>query len=89
MGQGGGQAVEDAVVLAEVLSQAASLEQGLREYERRRYPRTKQFVDNSRRATALSHGMSPMLRFARRWVVPYVPEWLREREAHKVFRFEI
>jgi len=88
MGQGGGQAVEDAVVLAEVLSQAASLPEGLREYERRRFSRTKFFVDNSHRATALSHGMTPLMRFARRWAVPHVPDWLRERQIRKVFRFE-
>ncbi len=88
MGQGGGQAVEDAIVLAEALSRATSIPHALREYEQKRFVRTKFFVDNSRRATRISHGMTPLLSFARKWVVPQIPEWFRERQVQKVFHFE-
>lgn len=39
MGQGGSMALEDAVVLAEVVSRGTSLVRALEEYERRRFPR--------------------------------------------------
>ena len=88
MGQGGGQAVEDAVVLAEELGVAENSEIALRAYERKRYTRTKFFVDNSRRASTLAHGTTPLMRFARRWIVRHIPARLRERQMRRIFDFE-
>jgi 2-polyprenyl-6-methoxyphenol hydroxylase-like FAD-dependent oxidoreductase len=48
VGQGAAQAIEDAVVLARSLESAASIEQGLREYERVRMRRTAMITRSSR-----------------------------------------
>ena len=48
MGQGGAMAVEDAVVLAEVMQTASSVGQGLLTFEQRRYPMCKLVQDVSR-----------------------------------------
>ncbi|MGE3804844.1 MAG: FAD-dependent monooxygenase [Gemmataceae bacterium] len=48
LGQGACQALEDAVVLADALRRAESLEAGLRDYEARRHERTAMVIRNSR-----------------------------------------
>lgn len=89
MGQGGGQAVEDAVVLAELLANSDSIESGFRAYQKARHERTKKFVNTSRRVTRLVHGMNFPLRIARAWFTTLVPSWVQEREFRNAFRFEI
>jgi 2-polyprenyl-6-methoxyphenol hydroxylase-like FAD-dependent oxidoreductase len=88
LGQGGGQAIEDGVVLAEALATADSLPAGLRVYEAHRHPRTKHIVHASRLMSALAHGRTPLMRFGRRWVFPNLPGFLRKRSMRKVFDFD-
>jgi FAD-dependent urate hydroxylase len=57
MGEGGSMAMEDAVVLAEVLRSAPTVERALDEYERRRRPRAEWIQQQSRMA-------------AKAWVLP-------------------
>eukprot|EP00913_Durusdinium_trenchii_P008790 g8256.t1 len=66
LGQGGGQAIEDGVILARILGRAESVADGLRAYERRRRSRTDHIVNTSFKMSALAHGKTPMMRFARR-----------------------
>jgi 2-polyprenyl-6-methoxyphenol hydroxylase-like FAD-dependent oxidoreductase len=47
MGQGAGQALEDAAVLLRCLGEQSNLEQALRDYERRRQPRTAEVTTRS------------------------------------------
>src|SRR5436305_918300 len=54
LGQGGCQAVEDAVVLAECLDSSADALAALAEYERRRIPRANRLVLASRRMGAVA-----------------------------------
>jgi 2-polyprenyl-6-methoxyphenol hydroxylase-like FAD-dependent oxidoreductase len=63
LGQGGCQAIEDAVVLASVLKDVASAEvpHALRTYEARRVKRTSMIVTNSRRVGAMAQIENPML----------------------------
>jgi len=61
MGQGGCQAIEDAVVLAACLGAAPSLESALRQYERRRMARAYGVVRASRRLGAIIQGTNPLL----------------------------
>ena len=89
LGQGGGQAIEDAVVLAEFLARHESIEDGLRGYERRRHPRTKHIVQTSRRMSAMAHGGTALMRFARRCVFPHIPRGVHRRMVRKIFQFEV
>lgn len=89
LGQGGCQAIEDAVVLAECLGRVESIEQGLRAYDLRRRPRTRQVVQTSRRVSELSHGRTPLYRFARRFVFPNIPRAIRSRLTRKLFEFDV
>ena len=89
LGQGGCQAIEDAVVLANCLKTSSSLESGLREYEKQRWRRTKYIVTNSHRICALAHGRGRLMRFARSWLFPYLPMAIRKLQMRSVFRFAI
>jgi 2-polyprenyl-6-methoxyphenol hydroxylase-like FAD-dependent oxidoreductase len=59
LGQGGCQALEDAVVLGQCLSAGTDVEAGLRAYERQRIPRTRQFVQRSRQAGRIAQLQHP------------------------------
>jgi 2-polyprenyl-6-methoxyphenol hydroxylase-like FAD-dependent oxidoreductase len=89
LGQGGGQAVEDGVVLAHELKTARSIEQCLRNYEKRRYPRTKKFVNLSRNFTAMAHGQYFWARLVRATLFPWTPSSLKEFQVRKLYRFEL
>jgi 2-polyprenyl-6-methoxyphenol hydroxylase-like FAD-dependent oxidoreductase len=53
LGQGAGQAIEDALVLSHLLSSGPDVESSLRRYESERIPRTRSVVIASRRVGAL------------------------------------
>lgn len=86
MGQGGGMAIEDAVVLADRIEKTGSIAPGLRAYERARRPRTLAMVRNSRSLTQLAHAEGFSGR-AGRWIGPWIPGWARARIMEAVFRF--
>ncbi len=69
LGQGACQAIEDAAVLGDCLSEQDSVVAALADYERRRYPRTTMLVRRSRTAGRLSQVRNPVLRAARDLVV--------------------
>ena len=60
LGQGGCQALEDAVVLAQSLRSAAGVEQTLRTYEARRIPRTTALVNRSRMIGRIAQLQNPL-----------------------------
>jgi 2-polyprenyl-6-methoxyphenol hydroxylase-like FAD-dependent oxidoreductase len=60
LGQGACQAIEDAVVLARLVTGAASVEQALAAYTAQRLPRTTQVVRWSRRMGAMSTWKAPV-----------------------------
>lgn len=64
-GQGGSQAIEDAVVLSHLLQNAKAPVSALRQYEKHRNPRTKQLVEASRRFGKIAQGGSTSTRFIR------------------------
>ncbi|GAA4145669.1 FAD-dependent monooxygenase [Actinomadura keratinilytica] len=69
LGQGAGQALEDAVVLARILEPArtggAPVAEALRAYDRARRPRTQKIARRSRRLGEMAHRTSASLAFAR------------------------
>ena len=88
LGQGGGQAVEDAVVLAATLARAADPVSGFQDFEKRRHPRTKKIVQDSRTFSSLAHGSSLLMRFAKHWMFPFMPTSYRHRQLREIFRFQ-
>ncbi|HEY4024405.1 MAG TPA: FAD-dependent monooxygenase [Pseudonocardiaceae bacterium] len=65
LGQGACQAIEDAAVLGECLSEQDSVASALADYERRRYPRTTTLVRRSRLAGRVSQARNPLVRMSR------------------------
>lgn len=80
LGQGGCQAIEDAVVLARALQGSSSVDAGLRVYEAERIPRTTRFVHASRRVGAIGQVDHPMLASARNLLVRAVGGRLQARQ---------
>ena len=79
LGQGACQAMEDAVVLAVCLKPAARPENGLAEYQRRRIPRTRAIVLQSRRFGQIAQWQSPFLCGLRDRAVRMTPRALAVR----------
>jgi 2-polyprenyl-6-methoxyphenol hydroxylase-like FAD-dependent oxidoreductase len=87
LGQGGCQAVEDAVVLAERLARAAELEHGLRQYEHAREARTRWFVEQSRRVGRVAQARGRLSCFLRDTLTRWIPESATERQLRTAFAF--
>jgi 2-polyprenyl-6-methoxyphenol hydroxylase-like FAD-dependent oxidoreductase len=73
LGQGAGQAVEDAIVLCQALADSGSIEDALRTYERRRIPRTTRVVAESRGLGRLAHWRHPAARWLRNRALSLIP----------------
>lgn len=79
VGQGGCQALEDAVALGESLSAAAGIPRALRDYEARRRRRAAQAMATSRRTGRLIHLRGAPLRALRNGALALTPESVRMR----------
>ena len=79
-GQGGAQAIEDAVVLAQKVSDQDSIDASFVAYESQRHPRTKRFVDDSLRFGRVAQGGNAFWRFVRRRVIPLIPDSVTNRQ---------
>jgi 2-polyprenyl-6-methoxyphenol hydroxylase-like FAD-dependent oxidoreductase len=84
IGQGGCQALEDAVALGESLSAAADINQALRDYEAKRRRRAAQAVTMSRRMGRLIHLRGAPLRALRDRVLAITPESVRMRQLDQI-----
>lgn len=80
LGQGGCQAIEDAVVLARALTSAPTLEQALAEYETRRVARANAVVTASLRLGSFAQWENPVACTLRRWLVQATPGSVFERQ---------
>ena len=89
LGQGAGQAIEDAVVLAEVLADADDMEAGLKAYEQARLERANWFVERSRKMGRLAQWSNPLARAARKLMFKTTPTWVVERSFERVFGGEL
>jgi 2-polyprenyl-6-methoxyphenol hydroxylase-like FAD-dependent oxidoreductase len=76
MGQGGAQALEDAVVLGRCVAESTTVEKALRDYERARIKRANMFVRGSRAANDLAKLDNPLACRARDAFVRTIPDWL-------------
>ncbi len=88
LGQGGCQAIEDAVVLASSLRDATGegIERGLRHYEATRIARTSMFVTTSRRIGAIGQLENPVLVSMRNGLVRTVGGRMQARQMATLIR---
>jgi 2-polyprenyl-6-methoxyphenol hydroxylase-like FAD-dependent oxidoreductase len=87
LGQGGCQAMEDAVVLAGCLSRAGGVEAALADYEHRRVERANSFVARSYALGRMAQWESAAGRFVRDTLMRMVPEGLAAKQAREALRF--
>lgn len=79
LGQGGAQAIEDAVVLADELVHHARVSDALSAYERRRMPKVRRCVTTAWRLGKLAHVTHPVARTLRNAALKATPEPLTRR----------
>jgi 2-polyprenyl-6-methoxyphenol hydroxylase-like FAD-dependent oxidoreductase len=89
MGQGAAQAIEDAVVLAASLRDAATAEQGLRAYEAARMPRTAAVVRRSRQLGRLAQARNPVATWLRTILIGRMPAAVQQRQQATVIEYEL
>jgi 2-polyprenyl-6-methoxyphenol hydroxylase-like FAD-dependent oxidoreductase len=88
MGQGGCQAIEDAVVLARCLAREPEPGTALAEYEHHRLPRANQIVSRSFQLGRLAQLENTAVRFMRDTLMRLVPSGAALRQVRGVMRFE-
>jgi 2-polyprenyl-6-methoxyphenol hydroxylase-like FAD-dependent oxidoreductase len=89
LGQGAGQALEDAVVLAAHLRDADGVETALRAYERERIARTTPLVRRSRQLGQLASASRPWTCAVRDRVIAATPPRLQARQQHEILEYEL
>ena len=89
MGQGAGQALEDAVVLAASLRAAADVEPGLRAYEHARIARTTPIVKRSRQLGRLASASRPWTCALRDALVAATPTRVQARQQAQILDYEL
>ncbi len=82
LGQGAGQAIEDALVLSEELSATQDPLTALRRYEARRIPRTTRLVLASRKFGAVAHWSNPVARAVRNAALKLTPTSVTVKQFH-------
>lgn len=88
LGQGGCQAIEDAVVLAACLANSDQVNSALRHYQDRRIPRTSSIVLQSRRLGEIAQCENPLLCFVRNAAIRAVPSRIKARQLASVAVYE-
>ena len=88
LGQGAGQAIEDAVVLAECLRGEPDLPAALRRYEARRIPRANGFVLGSLRLGRLAQWENGLARGVRDRLIAWTPASVAKRQLVRSLAFE-
>lgn len=86
LGQGGAQAIEDAVVLADYISQLPLFE-ALPAYEQARRPRVERIARTARLFGQIAHIRSGHLQWLRNRILRLTPAWLSQRQLNWLYRF--
>jgi 2-polyprenyl-6-methoxyphenol hydroxylase-like FAD-dependent oxidoreductase len=89
VGMGGGQAIEDAVVLADAIAGEASIEAALARYQAKRLARANSFVNRSYRVGQVAHLRPRPLRWLRDRVLQRIPHGLIARAMARDFDFQL
>jgi 2-polyprenyl-6-methoxyphenol hydroxylase-like FAD-dependent oxidoreductase len=85
LGQGGGQAVEDAYVLAEQLARCPESRQAFQAYESVRMGKVRWIVKTARQHGRMAHVRNRLARKVRNGLVKRMPEWLTQRQLDKLY----
>jgi 2-polyprenyl-6-methoxyphenol hydroxylase-like FAD-dependent oxidoreductase len=88
LGQGGCQAIEDAVALSGALATWANPATAFEAYERVRVVRANKLVEDARRFGALAHSVNPAFLFVREALLKWTPHALVRRNFQSIFRYE-
>ena len=88
LGQGAGQAIEDAVVLAECLRGELDIPAALRRYEARRIPRANGFVLGSLRLGRLAQWENGLARALRDRLIAWTPASVAKRQLVRSLAFQ-
>ena len=88
LGQGGAQAIEDALVLAEELSKTDSVAQALGRFERIRMPKVKWVANTAWRLGRLAHMQNPLARTLRDLVLRWTPERVNRKQLDRLYRLD-
>lgn len=88
LGQGGGQAVESAVVLGRALTETSNIEEGLRRYEALRRPRAHHFVNQSWQMGQMAQWESAVARGLRDFGLRLTPASMTRKMLRKLYDFE-
>lgn len=88
LGQGGCQAIEDAVVLGDRLARSRDVASALRAYEAERVRRANAFVVRSRRAGQLARLRNPLLVWLRNAALRRIPPALQARQLARMIDFK-
>ncbi len=86
-GQGGAQAIEDAVVLSLALANHQDPEVACRSYEQHRHQRTKALVTGARQFGRIAQGGNSFWRFVRKRILPWMPESVVEKQLDRQLDF--
>ncbi len=90
MGQGACQAIEDAVILADALASGGAGPQALLDYESRRRPRAREFVDRSWTLGQVATWTHPVARWLRNSALcHFMPRALQTRALEKIYGFDL
>lgn len=88
LGQGACQAIEDAVILADELSQHRDVIQAFRRFERRRIKRTRYIVNASRKIGSIAQLENNFLAGVRNFILRTMPSKINERQIRKLYEVD-
>ncbi|ARJ50461.1 FAD-dependent monooxygenase [Staphylococcus lutrae] len=86
MGQGAGQAMEDAVVLANVLKKYSDLDRALQRYQRLRVKHTQKIIKKSRKIGEIAQKSNGMTMSVRNRLLRMMPKWVMARQTRLLYR---
>lgn len=88
LGQGGAQAIEDALVLAEEFSQQHSAAEALGRFERIRMSKVKWVVNTAWRLGQMAHVQAPPARWLRDLALRWLPEQVNRKQLDRLYRLD-
>ncbi len=85
LGQGGAQAIEDAILLAHKLSSRGSISEAFQEYECLRMPKVRRMVHTAWRYGQIAHVRSRWVQRLRNLALQSVPDWVNQRRVEWMY----
>lgn len=88
MGQGAGQSIEDAYVLAQLMKEENTMN-SFRKFQKIREKRVRNIVNTSRNIGSMAQLESTILRGIRNQLMRMIPNSINERQANEIYQIEI